>query len=83
MIDMVLKKKHGKISLSVWSEEFQKEARELLEKRRKELAKYEDDPIKYARVHNKYAKIADELRDRATKDWELRQAVLSALRHKN
>ena len=80
---MVLKKKHGKISLSVWSEEFQKEARELLEKRRKELAKYEDDPIKYARVYNKYAKIADELRDRATKDWELRQAVLSALRHKN
>lgn len=80
---MVLKKKHGKISLSVWSEEFQEEARELLEKRRKELAKYEDDPIKYARVHNKYAKIADELRDRATKDWELRQAVLSALRHKN
>ena len=80
---MVFEKKHGKILPSMWSEEFQKEVRELLDKRKKELAKYEDEPIKYGRVHNKYAKILSELEDRATKDWELRQAVLSALRHKN
>ena len=83
MIDMVFKKKHRKILSSMWSEEFQKEVRELLDKRIKELAKYEGDPIKYARVHNKYVKIVNELRDRATEDGELRQAVLSALRHKN
>ena len=80
---MVFKKKHGKILPSMWSEVFQKEVKELLDKRRKELAKYENNPIKYARVHNKYAKILSELEDRATQDWELRQAVLSALKHKN
>ena len=80
---MVFKKKHGKILPSMWSEVFQKEVKELLDKRRKELAKYENNPIKYVRVHNKYAKILSELEDRATQDWELRQAVLSALRHKN
>jgi hypothetical protein len=77
------RKKHGKIPISEWSKEFQDEAKVFLEKRRKALAKYENDPIKWAKIHNKYAKMADELRDRATKDWELRQAILSASRHKN